>query len=173
MRMPPDQLDNVDKGILYLLQQNARTNTTTDIGEKVGVSSSTVGNRINRLEERGVITGYHPTVDYDKTDLNHHLLVTGKAPFEDREAIADEVMDVTGVVCLRELVAGDANMTIEVVGYSREDVEQILTELNDLRVDIIRISMMKRERNQPYNHFGKQYTSEGDPGYFPVLLKTL
>jgi len=30
--MPSDELDNVDKGILYLLQQNARANTTSEIG---------------------------------------------------------------------------------------------------------------------------------------------
>ena len=47
--MASDELDNVDKGILYLLQQNARTNTTTTLGERVGVSSNTVGNRITKL----------------------------------------------------------------------------------------------------------------------------
>lgn len=46
----------MDTGILYLLQENARTNTTKRIGEPVGVSSSAVGNRIQKLEERGVIT---------------------------------------------------------------------------------------------------------------------
>lgn len=40
----PGGVDNVDMGILHLLQQDARSNTTSMIGEEVGVSSSTVGN---------------------------------------------------------------------------------------------------------------------------------
>lgn len=162
--MASGELDSVDKGILYLLQQNARANTTTEIGEQVGVSSSTVGNRINRLEERGVITGYHPTVDYAETGLDHRLLVVGTVPFEDRESIADEVMGVTGVVCLRELLTNDSNLTIELVGRTREDVEASLAELNSLGVDIERMEMLKRERTQPYNHFGKQHTEAGGDG---------
>lgn len=82
--MPYEGLDDVDKGIVYLLQENARTNTTESIGETVGVSSSTVGNRSTNLEERGVITGYHPTVDYDKAGLDHHMVAIGTVPLEDQ-----------------------------------------------------------------------------------------
>lgn len=162
--MVSNELDDVDKGILYLLQQNARTNTTTDIGEKVGVSSSTVSNRINKLEEQDVVTGYHPTVDYERTGLDHHLLVVGTVPFEEREDVADEIMDVTGIVCLRELLTDTGNLTIELVGRTRRDVEQTLAELNSRGVDIERMEMLKRERTQPYNHFGKQYVDGEDAG---------
>ncbi|SFC76715.1 AsnC-type helix-turn-helix domain-containing protein [Halobiforma haloterrestris] len=48
-------LDPTDQGILYLLQQDARNNTTSGIGEQVGVSSTTVGNRISKLEENALL----------------------------------------------------------------------------------------------------------------------
>lgn len=162
--MVSSELDNVDKGILYLLQENARTNTTTDIGEKVGVSSSTVSNRIKKLEDQGIVTGYHPTVDYEETGMDHHLLIIGTVPFEEREAVADEIMDVSGVVCLRELLLDTANLTIELVGRAQEDMEQAIAELNSIGVDIERMAMLNRERTQPYNHFGKQYVNEEDTG---------
>ncbi|WP_312908269.1 Lrp/AsnC family transcriptional regulator [Natronosalvus caseinilyticus] len=55
MPLASEELDSVDKGILYLLQEDARNNTTNAIGEQVGVSSSTVANRITKLEENGEI----------------------------------------------------------------------------------------------------------------------
>ncbi len=156
--VPPSQLDEVDEGILYLLQKNARNNTTTHIGDQLDVSSSTVGNRINKLEDRGVITGYQPTVDYREAGLGHHLLVRGTVPFEERSELASEVMDVPGVVSVRELLADDRNLSIQLVGDSRDRVERSIETLNDVGVDIDEVNLVKRERLQPFDQFGKQFT---------------
>jgi len=160
--MSSSDLDSVDKGILYLLQDNARSNTTADIGEKVGVSSSTVANRINDLEEAGVITGYFPSIDYEKTQLRQHVLAVATVPFADQGETADEILSVSGVVSVREILTSKQNLSIELVGHSRGDIEEALASLSDLGVEIERMEMMKRHRFQPYDHFGKQYTSEDD-----------
>lgn len=162
--MGPEEIDDVDKGILYLLQQNARSHTTTEIAEKVGVSSSTVTNRINRLEEHGVILGYHPIIEYRKTGLSHRLLVTGTVPLTDREDLLDEIMEVSGVVSVRELLTNNANLSMEVVGRTQTDVEESLEELDSLGVDIERMEIMKQERARPYNHFGKKFTNNDSSG---------
>lgn len=54
--MAPD-LDNVDRGILHLLQLDARNTTAQEIGDKTGVSPSTVRNRIDRNLQRS-----HPII---------------------------------------------------------------------------------------------------------------
>lgn len=154
-------LDPVDKGILYLLQENARSNTTTNIGEQVGVSASTVSNRIEKLEDRGIITGYHPAVDYEKAGMEHHLLVVGTVPFKEQTAFVDEIMQVPGVVSVRELMSNTQNVSIELVQQKRQDMEQSLVKLNALGVDIDRFEILKREHVKPYDHFGKQFTDEG------------
>lgn len=66
--MAPD-LDNVDRGILHLLQLDARHTTVQEIGDKTEVSPCTVRNRIEQLETDGVITGYKPTIDYESANL--------------------------------------------------------------------------------------------------------
>lgn len=51
-------LDFIDQKILYHLTQNARL-STAEIGERVNLSTTPTARRIKRLEESGVITGYH------------------------------------------------------------------------------------------------------------------
>ena len=158
--MVSKELDNVDKGILYLLQKDARRYTTEDMAEKVGVSSSTVANRINRLEERDVILGYHPIITYSETGLGHHLLVTATVPLRDREKMLDDIMEVSGIVSIRELLTNNENLSLEVVGLTSEDIEDSLETLDSLDVDIERMEMMKQEQVNPYNHFGKEFAEE-------------
>ncbi|WP_312912816.1 Lrp/AsnC family transcriptional regulator [Natronosalvus caseinilyticus] len=162
--MTSDEIDNVDKGILYLLQQDARGNTVTEIGEKVGVSSSTVANRINRLEEHGVILGYHPIVKYRETGLGHHLLVTATIPLTDREELLDDIMEVSGVVSIRELLTNSENLSLELVGHTQEDLEESIEDLDKLGVHIEQMEIMKQERSNPYNHFGKEFADEEPDG---------
>ncbi len=86
------------------------------IGEKVGGSSSTVGNRINKLEERGIITSYQPTLNYEKIGLDHHILLTGTVPLEDLGSVTDEVLDATGVVNVRELFTNEKTSRLNLSG---------------------------------------------------------
>ena len=58
-------LDDVDRGILYALQRDARNVT---IAEEVDVSASTVRNRIGRLEDIGVIEGYYPKINSERAE---------------------------------------------------------------------------------------------------------
>jgi len=58
-------LDNLDWQILNLLQRNAKL-TFTEIGKKLDVAHSTVYDRIQRMEEHGVIKKYEAVVDPEK-----------------------------------------------------------------------------------------------------------
>ncbi len=51
------QLDAKDQGLISMLRANART-SIVDLAKGLGVSRATVQNRLRRLEEDGVITGY-------------------------------------------------------------------------------------------------------------------
>lgn len=55
-------LDSVGWKLLALLQENARL-SFSDLGRAVGLSSPAVAERVRRLEEAGVITGYHAAID--------------------------------------------------------------------------------------------------------------
>ncbi|WP_458190135.1 Lrp/AsnC family transcriptional regulator [Haladaptatus sp. NG-WS-4] len=62
------KLDDTDRAILEALQANART-PFSEIARQIDMSSATVHDRVNRMEEAGVITGYHATIDPKKVSL--------------------------------------------------------------------------------------------------------
>lgn len=58
-------IDDTDKQLLRLLQTQARM-SITDLAERVNLSATPCARRIKRLEEAGIITGYHTQTDAQK-----------------------------------------------------------------------------------------------------------
>lgn len=54
--------DDLDIQILRLLQENARM-ANAEIARRIGLAPSAVFQRIRKLEDQGVIAGYHATID--------------------------------------------------------------------------------------------------------------
>ncbi len=69
-------MDDIDRKILKILQDNARTSLKI-IAEKTFLSSPAVSARIEKLEKDGIISGYHAMVDpmtsFRKTSPNSML----------------------------------------------------------------------------------------------------
>jgi len=57
-----EKLDEIDRGILERLRENART-TFVEIGKALGVSDATIYNRVKRLTEMGVVKKFTIEVD--------------------------------------------------------------------------------------------------------------
>jgi Lrp/AsnC family transcriptional regulator, leucine-responsive regulatory protein len=68
------ELDAIAWKILEGLQQNARL-TFAELGRKIGLSTPAVAERVRRLEEAGVITGYHAAIDMAKLGVPIRVLV--------------------------------------------------------------------------------------------------
>lgn len=60
--MTKNALDMIDEKIVELLQENARI-AIKEIAAQVFLSSPAVTARIERLESKGIIKGYHAAVD--------------------------------------------------------------------------------------------------------------
>ena len=61
----PIDIDATDKQLLRLLQTQARM-SITELAERVNLSATPCARRIKRLEDSGIITGYHTQTDAQK-----------------------------------------------------------------------------------------------------------
>lgn len=62
MALRTRELDKIDRKILRILQEEGRI-SFTELGERVGLSTTPCTERVRRLEREGVITGYHARLD--------------------------------------------------------------------------------------------------------------
>jgi Lrp/AsnC family leucine-responsive transcriptional regulator len=57
--------DDIDLTLLEILQKNGRTRRS-DLAEAVGLSLPSVSDRLRKLEEQGIIVGYHAVLDHKR-----------------------------------------------------------------------------------------------------------
>ncbi len=67
-------LDETDKQLIEALQADGRLSMRA-LADMVGVALGTVSNRLGKLEENGVITGYTVTLDADKVGWEMSVVV--------------------------------------------------------------------------------------------------
>lgn len=68
-------MDSLDRNIVSLLAEDSSA-SIGELAEKLEVPSSTLHQRIKKLEARGVITGYRATVNQREAGLTLHALVS-------------------------------------------------------------------------------------------------
>jgi Lrp/AsnC family leucine-responsive transcriptional regulator len=108
------KLDKTDRKILTILQREARI-SVTELAGRVGLSATPVSERLKRLEQEGVITGYHAHLNPQLLGLNILVFVElrlSKKNAEIFEAVKRELMLVPEVLeC--HLVAGEFDYLIK------------------------------------------------------------
>jgi Lrp/AsnC family leucine-responsive transcriptional regulator len=117
-------LDDTDWRILRELQDDGRV-TFAELGRRVALSPPSVADRVRRLEEIGVISGYRAQVDLDRLGLPIVAFIRLKYPTSNyrplHKALADrpEVLEchhVTGDDCFVFKVATRSMRHLEEVG---------------------------------------------------------
>jgi len=95
--------DTIDQKILEILQKQGRTKRS-ELAEATGLSVPSVSERLRKLEENGVIRGYHAYLDPKKAgkDITAFVLVTVDSSkhytaFIDHAKSSDEILEVHAV----------------------------------------------------------------------------
>ncbi|WP_255150059.1 Lrp/AsnC family transcriptional regulator [Halorarius halobius] len=151
--MKDGELDSVDKSILYYLQQDARGTSSNDIAEELGLSSSTVRTRINKLEDSGIIRGYHIDIDYDLAGYPLYTKIICTASVTERDSLANSAREIHGVTAVREIMTGQRNVYVNAVGESHDDLNRIASELDELGLEIVDEQIIRDEYVCPYQGF--------------------
>lgn len=147
---PEYVLDDVDRGVLYALQRDARNVTAQEIAEAVDVSASTVRNRIANMEDAGIIRGYQPLIDYEKAGYPLRVIFVATADPEERERLLLEVLSVNGIVDVREMLTSQRNLFIEAVATGVRDLAAITNALNERGLEIVSSEIVAGHESQPF-----------------------
>lgn len=150
------RLDEIDRQILYQLAEDARRTSAPGIAEEVEVSAGTIRNRIERLEDDEILTGYHAAIDYELADNNLKNLLICNVPITERTHLAQQALAISGVVHIRELLSGYGNLHITTVGADTEDLSRISQKLSLLGIDIQEENLVRREQTGPYEPYGPE-----------------
>jgi Lrp/AsnC family leucine-responsive transcriptional regulator len=124
------ELDAIAWKILEHLQHNGRL-SFAELGRKVGLSTPAVAERVRRLEEAGVITGYHAEVDMAKLGVPMHVLMRLTIPGGDLQISRT----VTAIKELSEIarchrITGDESFVIEAHLVSVHHLEALIDRLS-------------------------------------------
>lgn len=133
--MAPHEIDDVDRALLNLLQQDARQ-TALELAESLDVSDNTVHNRMARLEEAGVITGYNANTDPEQVGLRLEYLFTCTASISNRSAVAQEAVEIPEVQEVTGLMTGEENVHIRAIGADDDDITRVAERIDELDLSI-------------------------------------
>lgn len=150
------RVDEIDKRILYYLAGDARNTPASAIAEEMEVTAATIRNRIRELETQGILRGYLADIDYKAIEGHVTYQFDCTAPIPERDRLAQSALEVSGVVTVRELMTGSANLAVTVVGSDTSDISWIAGELSDLGLQIEDESVVEEEYHQAYDPFGPE-----------------
>lgn len=80
------KLDRIDRRILEELQSDARL-SSADLAERVSLSTSPIWRRVKRLEQEGLISGYHARLDPHKLGYRVTAFVQVSLDKKDAESV--------------------------------------------------------------------------------------
>ena len=121
-------MEKIDRKILLLLSGDGRM-SYTDLGKATGLSTSAVHQRVKRLEERGLITGYGASIDHAQAGrpLTAFISIT---PF-DPAAEDDYPERLAGIEEIESCwsVAGEESYILKIRTATPADLEELLARI--------------------------------------------
>lgn len=120
-------LDILNQKILKCLQENARQ-SNAEIGRIVGISSPAVSERIKKMEDIGIISGFTAMVSPYEMGYQLKAIITLRAFMGKLKAFLAKVKTMEEVVnCYR--ITGNENIVMEVVLRNQKHLEEFIDEI--------------------------------------------
>ncbi|MEE4492668.1 Lrp/AsnC family transcriptional regulator [Streptomyces sp. NPDC050529] len=122
--------DATDWRILDVLQRDGRA-TFAELARAVAMSSSAVTERVRRLEEAGIISGYAAVVDPERLGLPVLAFVRLRYPNGNYKPFHD-LLDTTPEIVEAHHVTGDDCFVLKVTAHSMRHLEAVTGKIGAL-----------------------------------------
>jgi Lrp/AsnC family transcriptional regulator, leucine-responsive regulatory protein len=127
---PAAPLDQTDWRVLSVLQRDARV-SFADLAREVAMSPSAVAERVRRLEESGVLTGYRAVVSPERVGLGILAFVRLRYPTANYRPF-HALLDATPEIVEAHHVTGEDCFMLKVVARSMRHLEEITGRIGGL-----------------------------------------
>ena len=99
------------------------------MGRRVGLSSPAAQERVRKLEDAGIITGYRATVDYERLGLPIRAIIRLDGDCREMNRILEGLREIPNVIDAYK-VLGDDCLSLLVAVSSPEQLHSVLQSLN-------------------------------------------
>ena len=143
-------LDSVGWHILRELQANARI-PFSELGRRVGLSSPAVTERVRRMEDAGIISGYHVTLNLAMVGLPMQAIMRIRAYAGRSPQIAARVCDMPEVLECHKVTGSDCYV-MKVAVESVQHLEAIIDSLahyGDVTTSLVLSTPVERRIIEP------------------------
>lgn len=123
-----DNLDRTSWQLLEALQENARL-SYAELGRIVGLSPPAVAERVKKMEEIGIITGYRVEIDAEKIGLPITALIALTTTPQQYPQVIALMTNLTEIQCCHH-VTGDSSFTIEAKVSSIAHLEKLIEQIS-------------------------------------------
>lgn len=147
---PQQPLDTTDHAIIAELQRDGRT-SVAQLARAVNLSASATAERVRRLTDAGVITGYSVTVDPEALGYTVTAFVRLAYPSGNYKPFHDLVADMPEVIEAHHVTGADC-FIIKVLARSMRDLERItgrLAALGGITTNVVYSSPVPARHVQP------------------------
>lgn len=120
-------MDQIDKKILNMLQGNARV-SLKEMSAACYISSPAIAARISKMEDTGIITGYHTSIDQEKLDYHVKAFIMVQLEPSQKSEFYPYVQSIPNVIeC--NCVTGEYSEVMEVVFPSTGALDDFINEI--------------------------------------------
>ncbi len=121
-------LDRVGQQILNILQENARI-PYSELGRQVALSAPAVIERVRKMEDAGIISGYHARVDANKVGWPIMAFVSLSTRSELYPRVVELAETEPGILECHH-VSGNESFVMKVHAASIQDLETLIERLS-------------------------------------------
>ncbi|WP_281540661.1 Lrp/AsnC family transcriptional regulator [Maribacter aestuarii] len=139
-------MDSINWKILEMLQENARV-ALKDIAAAVGLASPTVAERIQKLEDAGIIGSYNTKVNLDKLGYSLGVYISIKIRFGQTPRFEEFIPSVPEISECHKLTGRDCMLMKGHVRDAKhlEDLNSRLAAYGELTTSLILNSIVKNK----------------------------
>lgn len=120
-------MDQIDRKIINMLEENARV-SLKEMSAACYISSPAIAVRISKLEESGIITGYHVSVNMEKLDYHVKAFIRVQLEPKQKSEFYPYMRSIPNVIeC--NCVTGDYSEVMEVIFPSTTDLDDFINEI--------------------------------------------